>query len=75
MHPVRRGDDPVEELSQRLLQCTDRVTSFTLGENPEFVTPGLKGQFTQELILGAEYEFVPDLKFGLNYILRKPLPG
>jgi hypothetical protein len=58
------------DLSRRILQCPDRVTSFTLGETPEFVTPGLEGQFTQELILGAEYEFVPDLKFGINYIHR-----
>jgi outer membrane receptor protein involved in Fe transport len=58
------------DVAERILACGDRVTSFTLGENPEFVTPGLKGQFTQELILGAEYEFVPDLKFGINYIHR-----
>ena len=58
------------DVAQRILQCGDRVTSFTLGETPEFVTPGLKGQYTQELILGAEYEFVPDLKFGFNYIHR-----
>ena len=58
------------DLSTRILQCPDRVTSFTLGETPEFVTPGVKGQYTQELILGAEYEFVPDLKFGINYIHR-----
>jgi hypothetical protein len=57
-------------LATRILSCPDRVTSFTLGETPEFVTPGLKGQYTQELILGAEYEFVPDLKFGINYIHR-----
>ena len=58
------------DLSRRILQCSDRITSFTLGETPEFVTPGLHGQYTQELILGTEYEFVPDLKFGINYIHR-----
>jgi len=61
---------PGEDIGNRILQCPDRATSFTLGESLEFVTPGLKGQYTQEVILGAEYEFVPDLKFGLNYIHR-----
>jgi outer membrane receptor protein involved in Fe transport len=58
------------DLSKRILQCPDRVTSFTLGEGLEYVTPGLQGQYTQEIILGAEYEFIPDLKFGMNYIHR-----
>ena len=30
----------------------------------------MKGQFTQELILGAEYELVADFKVGMNYIHR-----
>ncbi|HWO25489.1 MAG TPA: TonB-dependent receptor [Kofleriaceae bacterium] len=60
------GDD----LSKTILQCTDRTQQALLGEGVEYVSPGLKGQFTQELILGAEYEFAADFTLGMNYIHR-----
>ena len=41
-----------------------------LGGATEYVSPGIKGQYTQELVLGSEYEFVNNLKFGLSYIHR-----
>jgi hypothetical protein len=39
-----------------------------LGEDLTYLSPGLGGQFTDELILGTELQVVPDFKRGLNYI-------
>jgi outer membrane receptor protein involved in Fe transport len=42
----------------------------TLGGGTEYVAAGTKGQYIDELILGTEYEFMPDFKMGLNYVHR-----
>jgi len=52
-----------------LNKCTDVNHLETLGGN-EYVAPGLQGQYSNEYILGAEYEVIPDLKVGINYIHR-----
>jgi len=62
--------DPGRNLYTVLNQCTDRFAQALLGGGTEFVSPGLKGQYTQELIFGAEYELLPDLTLGMNYIHR-----
>ncbi|HEY5934038.1 MAG TPA: TonB-dependent receptor [Kofleriaceae bacterium] len=62
--------DPNRDLGAVLRQCMDRSPQQQLGGGTEFVAPGMKGQYTQELILGAEYELVADFKVGLNYIHR-----
>jgi hypothetical protein len=67
---VAFGSTMNPDLSQTILQCSDRFQQGLLGEGVEYVSPGLKGQFTQELILGAEYEFAADFTIGLNYIHR-----
>lgn len=41
-----------------------------LGGGLSFVAPGLKGQYTQELILGAELEVMPQLSVAASYIHR-----
>ena len=51
--------------------CPDRFNGGILGGGVEFVAPGLKGQHIDELIIGAEYEFMPDFKLGLNYVNRR----
>src|SRR6202034_4566338 len=53
----------------QLNKCTDVFHLETLGGN-EYVAPGLQGQYSNEFILGAEYEVLPDIKVGLNYIHR-----
>jgi hypothetical protein len=53
-----------------LRSCSDHIPYFTSGGPAEFVAPGLRGQYTDEFILGTEYEVMPDLKVGLNYIHR-----
>jgi len=58
------------DLTQVLSGCDKRVVARTLGGGTEFVAPGTKGQYTQELILGAEYELMADFKVGLSYIHR-----
>ncbi|MEJ7598069.1 MAG: TonB-dependent receptor [Kofleriaceae bacterium] len=61
---------PDRNIAAVLLQCQNTAPQATLGGGTEFVAPGMKGQFTQELILGAEYELVADFKVGMNYIHR-----
>jgi hypothetical protein len=64
--------NPNNDLGAIIAQCpTDQRTQrFNLGEGITFLAPGLKGQYTQEVVLGGEYELIPDLKMGLNYIHR-----
>ncbi len=69
-NPNCRADITDPGLADKLNQCADRTSDGLLGENLEIVTPGLKGQYTQELILGTEYEVANNLKVGLNYIHR-----
>ncbi len=40
------------------------------GGGSEYVSPGLGGQYIDELILGAEYELMADFKMGINYVYR-----
>jgi hypothetical protein len=58
------------DLSQVLAQCKDRVQQVLLGETLTYLSPGLKGQHTDELILGGEFQVVPDFKLGLTYTHR-----
>ncbi len=50
--------------------CPDAVTEGLFGGGTEYVAPGLKGQYTQELVLGAEYEIMPDFKASLTWTHR-----
>jgi outer membrane receptor protein involved in Fe transport len=54
----------------KLNACSDVVPFTTSGGPAEYVAPGLRGQYTEEIILGTEYEIMPDFKLGLNYIHR-----
>ena len=58
------------ELVAALDQCGDRDDPTLLGGGFEFVSPGLRGQRTDEIILGAEYELVSSFKVGANYVHR-----
>ncbi|MDQ3364573.1 MAG: TonB-dependent receptor [Myxococcota bacterium] len=62
--------DASRNLYTVLNQCADRAPQALLGGGTEFVSPGLKGQYTQELVFGAEYEIFGDLTVGANYIHR-----
>jgi outer membrane receptor protein involved in Fe transport len=54
-----------------LAQCNDAGTSALLGGGGAlFVAPNMKGQYTQELVVGAEYELLPDMKVALTYTHR-----
>jgi len=61
---------PNFNLGAALAKCTDVVNLQQSGGGAEYVTPGLQGQYSNEYILGAEYEVLPDIKVGLNYIHR-----
>jgi outer membrane receptor protein involved in Fe transport len=62
-------DHSTPNLAQAVLDC-DVGDQQTLGGTIAYVAPGMKGQYTEELILGAEYEVVPDMTVGLNFIHR-----
>lgn len=58
------------QMADRLNMCSQRGATNALGGGYEFVSPGLKGQRTDEIILGAEYEVMPDLTIGASYTRR-----
>lgn len=60
---ITAGKDPSETLGK----CKDLFPQALLGEGVEFVSPGIKGQYTQELVAGFEYEVANDLKVGMTY--------
>jgi hypothetical protein len=57
------------DLANNVLQCAPGAAT-TLGGGISYITPGMKGQYTQELIFGGEYEVLPDMTIGANYIHR-----
>jgi outer membrane receptor protein involved in Fe transport len=57
------------DLTTKVLGCAPGNTQ-ALGGGISYVAPGLQGQYTQELILGAEYEVLPDMTIGANYVHR-----
>jgi outer membrane receptor protein involved in Fe transport len=61
---------PNRNLGAILAKCTDVVNIQQSGGGAEYVTPGLSGQYSNEYILGAEYEVLPDIKVGISYIHR-----
>ena len=58
------------DLGPTIAKCTDFTQVAILGGGTEFVTPGLHGQYSDELIIGTEYEVLPDVKVGVNYVHR-----
>ncbi len=50
--------------------CNTFVGQTVLGGGTEYVAPSLKGQYINELILGAEYELMADFKMGVNFVAR-----
>nr|MBA3465581.1 hypothetical protein [Deltaproteobacteria bacterium] len=67
------GGQTGAEIVSKLDMCQDRLQQAILGGGIEFVSPGMRGQRTDEIILGAEYEFMPNFKMGANYV-RRTLP-
>lgn len=53
-----------------LKSCNDVFTVFQSGGPASYLAPGLRGQYTDELIVGTEYEIMPNLKVGMSYIHR-----
>ena len=51
-------------------QCSDQNPLGVLGEGLEIAAPSLRAQYSQEFVLGTEYEILADLKIGLNWIHR-----
>ncbi|CAN5550911.1 TonB-dependent receptor [soil metagenome] len=56
-----------------LKNCTDFTQVQIAGSGVEYVTPGMQGQYSEEFILGTEYEILPDTKVGVTYT-HKTLP-
>ncbi len=72
---VQHGDGG-GDVGTRLKACDpdysagDRVDYQLLGSELSYVSPGLKSQYMDELVAGAEYQFLPDFKMGLTYVHR-----
>ncbi|HET9620646.1 MAG TPA: TonB-dependent receptor [Kofleriaceae bacterium] len=63
----RAGANPATALAA----CSDvDPEAFLLGGGTSFVAPGISGQYTDELVVGAEYELIPDLRLGVTYTHR-----
>lgn len=67
--PDANGEGSVLTDPDTILQC-GRINPGILGGGTEYVAPGTKGQYLDELILGTEYELMPDFKIGMNYVHR-----
>ena len=72
--PAQGGYDPncdvdhgTADIVGKLDMCKDRLQQAILGGGIEFVSPGMRGQRTDELIFGAEYEFMANLKAGATF--------
>jgi outer membrane receptor protein involved in Fe transport len=62
-------DHSTPNLAAMVQQCPVGRSQL-LGGGIDYVAPGMEGQYTQELIFGAEYEILPDFTLGANYIHR-----
>jgi outer membrane receptor protein involved in Fe transport len=62
-------DHGASDLARGVLGCTAGIAQ-AIGGSIAYFAPGTKGQYTQELILGGEYEVMPNLTVGANYIHR-----
>ena len=58
------------QMAERLNMCSQRTATASFGGGYEYVSPGLQGQRTDEIILGAEFEIMPDLTVGASYTHR-----
>ncbi len=79
----RPGCDPVKSIDQTLNECLDPRNAQTLGRPSDPnqialitghgkvpVDPNLQPQSSDEIVLGADYEVVPDGRAGLYYTKR-----
>jgi len=64
------GPSSTPGLAAALAQCKDVRQDLVVGDGISFMSPGIQGQYTQELIVGTEYEVKKELKFGLSYMHR-----
>jgi len=62
-------DHGTADLAGKVLGCAPGFEG-AFGSGVTFVAPGLKGQYTQELIFGAEYQIMPALTVGATYVHR-----
>jgi len=59
-----------DNAATRIAQCTDLGKAQLLGGGSEYVAPGITGQYTDEVVLGAEYELLANFKVGLTFTHR-----
>ncbi|HUH06028.1 MAG TPA: TonB-dependent receptor, partial [Kofleriaceae bacterium] len=60
--------DPADPINT--CDVDNAVVALYFGGGEEMVTPGLGGQYLDEVILGGEYEVLADLKVGANLVRR-----
>ena len=72
LDPTMEGCEMVNISSNQatLDACNHFIGQAVLGGGTEYVAPSLKGQYINEIILGAEYELMADFKMGVNFVAR-----
>jgi outer membrane receptor protein involved in Fe transport len=66
--PSCNADHGTPNLVDTILSCSDRVGPQVLaGGGYSFVAEGLRGQFTEEVVAGVEYEVMRDVRVGAVY--------
>jgi outer membrane receptor protein involved in Fe transport len=65
------GDTGMGSLSNPTCDESTEFVNVLLGGGEELADPGLKAQFLDEIVLGAEYEVLPDFKVSANYVRRE----
>jgi len=64
-------DHGTPDLVNTLLMCSDRSEVVNFGGGIGYVAPGLRGEYVEEIVAGAEYEVVPEIKVGVAYQHRE----
>ena len=65
------GDTGAGSLSNPTCDDSTAFVDVLLGGGEELADPGLKAQFLDEFVLGAEYEVLPDFKVSASYVRRE----
>ncbi|MEZ4399513.1 MAG: TonB-dependent receptor [Kofleriaceae bacterium] len=63
-------DATIDANSSTLTGCSTVSRRTQLGGGTEYVAPSMRGQYINEVILGAEYELMADFKMGINFVGR-----
>ncbi|HTE52051.1 MAG TPA: TonB-dependent receptor [Kofleriaceae bacterium] len=64
------GCDAANPVGSCAMDGPDFIRTDFSGAGDTLVSPGMRAQYLDEIVLGTEYEILPDLKIGASYIRR-----